>query len=64
MELILCYMLAGVGALALMEVLWKKVPHQHPPLKHKDRIGIFIFWPLVMVTFIVAFIAGLIKGDK
>ena len=57
-------MLVGVVALALMEVLWKKVPHQQPPLKHRDRIGIFIFWPLVIVTFIIAFIVGLIKGDK
>jgi len=57
-------MLAGVGVLTLMEVLWKKVPHLQPPLKHRDRIGVFIFWPLVIVTFIVAFIVGLIKGNK
>lgn len=64
MELILYYMLGGVGVLTLMEILWKKVPHQHLPLKHKDRIGIFIFWPLVIIAFIIAFVVGLIKGDK
>ena len=47
-----------------MEIMWSVIPHNIPPLKSKDRIGIFILWPIVAITFLIAFIAGLIIKDK
>ena len=64
MEYILLYMFIGVIISLSMEIMWSFIPHNIPPLKSKDRIGIFILWPIVAITFLIAFIAGLIIKDK
>ena len=61
MELIGWYFLMGLVVGFVMDVLARKLAS---PLTLSEHIGTIIFWPIMVVVFIISFIIGIIRGGE